>query len=99
MNPPYGKHTMEWLDKLHSHGNGFALVFSRTETKWAQKHIKLADAVLFLSGRISFIRENLFKSTNAACGSMILAYGKHNVDKLKNLRGIIFRKEECISIE
>lgn len=91
LNPPYGKNIGLWLDKLEDHGNGIALVFSRTETKWAQKHLKACDAVLFLNRRIKFIREDKIRSTNnAANGSMILAYGSDNVNALSSLDGIIF---------
>lgn len=31
-NPPYGRHTGAWLNKLADHGNGLALIFARTET-------------------------------------------------------------------
>ena len=47
LNPPYGKHTAIWLDKLKDHGNGIALVFSALETSWGQKHLKLCNSVFF----------------------------------------------------
>jgi hypothetical protein len=31
-NPPYGRETFLWLDKLAEHKNGTALIFARTET-------------------------------------------------------------------
>ena len=37
MNPPHGKYTNSWMDKLAKHNNGIALVFSRTDTAWFQK--------------------------------------------------------------
>lgn len=89
LNPPYGKGISKWLNKLAEHGNGIALVFSRTETEWAQNIIKKADAVNFLKGRIAFIRKDGIASTNAGTGSMLLAFGKENVEAIKKLPGVI----------
>jgi hypothetical protein len=89
-NPPYGKETGKWLEKMCSHGNGIAIVFNRLDTKWAQEQVKKADAVILLKGRISFIRKNGEKASTAACGSILLAYGKSNVDFLKNFEGILY---------
>ena len=33
LNPPYGTHTFEWMERLARHQNGLALIFARTETK------------------------------------------------------------------
>lgn len=90
MNPPYGRDIGKWLDKMLMHGNGVALVFSRTDTRWAQKHMDYADGVLFVKGRIYFISENLKVETNGGSGSMLLAYGSENVKYLKNINGILF---------
>jgi len=90
MNPPYGREIESWLEKLRKHGNGIALVFSRTETAWAQKHIRSADAVNFMKGRISFVRADGAQGTNAANGSMLLAYGRENVEAIRRVPGLFF---------
>lgn len=90
LNPPYGKDIIKWLDKLLGHGDGMALVFARTETMWAQKHMGLCDGFNLLKGRISFIPENGGKSTNASTGSMLLAYGETNLEYLYRLEGNVF---------
>lgn len=92
MNPPYGNDTPIWLSKLAEHGNGIALVFARTDTRWFHKYIPLADAICFIRGRIQFIpasqalqyADGLIRPTGGGCGaaSMLIAYGKHNVDAL-----------------
>ena len=87
LNPPYGKDVGVWLEKLERHGNGIALVFSRTETRWAQRALSKCDGVLFLKGRISFIHETGKKSHNASNGSMLLFYGKDNLKYKKSLPG------------
>lgn len=90
LNPPYGKSTGIWLRKLARHGNGIALVFARTETNWAQEIISKADAVNFLKGRIAFIRKDGKASSNAGTGSMLIAFGKHNVESIKTFSGVVF---------
>lgn len=89
LNPPYGSHVKKWLDKLYEHGDGIALVFSRTDTKWAQEHLSKCDGVNFLKGRVSFIHESGKHSHNASNGSMLLAYGEHNIKYLFNINGIV----------
>lgn len=78
LNPPYGRETSKWVDRLVDHGNGVALVFARTDAAWAQRAIKWADAVCLIAGRLSFIdgtgRER--KGHNAAAASMLLGYGE-----------------------
>lgn len=56
LNPPYGKQTGRWLERLAEHPDGgLALVFARTDTRDFQTHVlERADAVLFIAGRITF---------------------------------------------
>jgi len=54
-NPPYGRETFKWLKRLAEHGNGIALIFSRTETIGFHEEIwNKADALFFFKGRIRF---------------------------------------------
>lgn len=87
LNPPYGTHTKKWLKKLDEHGNGVALVFARTDCRWFHDHVVNAAAVLFLSGRISFVDGLGVTSTNGAgAGSMLIAWGGPNALALFNMR-------------
>jgi hypothetical protein len=90
LNPPYGKAISHWLGKLADHGNGVALVFARTETRWGQAMIGRAHAVNFLAGRIGFLRADGKPVTNAGTGSMLLAYGAANVEAVRRLPGLVF---------
>ena len=55
LNPPYGRATGTWLEKLANHGNGIALIFARTDTDMFFEQVwKRADAVAFLRGRLTF---------------------------------------------
>lgn len=82
LNPPYSE-VARWLDMLAEHGRGVALVFARTDTKWAQRHLRKATGVTFLKGRIKFLNDKFEESTNAGHGSMLLFYGekpKHGLE-------------------
>jgi hypothetical protein len=79
LNPPYGKQTQAWTDKLICHGDGIALVFARTDTAWCQRAMRAAGAVCFPAGRLSFIdgtQPGNRKGHNAAVASMLLGYGR-----------------------
>ncbi|OHD24257.1 MAG: hypothetical protein A2Y38_20025 [Spirochaetes bacterium GWB1_59_5] len=83
LNPPYGKHTSAWLEKMHNHRNGIALVFARTDCAWFHDYVAKADAVLFLRGRIKFVDGlGATGGGGAGSGSMLIAWGNHNVADL-----------------
>ncbi len=95
MNPPYGKHTPIWLERLALHGTGIALLFSRTDAAWFHKFVAIADAVCFVKGRTPFIHERNAKDyasgthknialERPGAGSMLIAYGKENASALEN---------------
>lgn len=76
LNPPYGRETPAWVDRLIEHGDGVALVFARTDAQWGQRALARADAVCFI-GRLSFVDGHRpeRKRHNAANSSMLLAFG------------------------
>lgn len=87
LNPPYGKQTPAWLDRMNTHRNGIALVFSRTDCKWFHDSISKADAILFLRGRIRFIDGlSVSKGTGAGTGSLLAAWGAENVAALERMK-------------
>lgn len=75
LNPPYGQETPRWLKKLANHGNGIALVFARTDTRWFHEYATRASLICFMAGRIRFIKSDGTKGATPGCGSMLLAYG------------------------
>lgn len=85
MNPPYGPQTYRWLSKLADHGDGFALIFARTETAgFFAQGWERADSMLFLRGRLTFYRVDGTKgSGNSGGPSVILAYGSKASEKLR----------------
>jgi hypothetical protein len=85
LNSPYGKQTGLWLEKFINHGNGIALVFSRTDTKWFHDYAVKGDAILFTKGRIKFYSPDINKQNyGTASGSLFVACGKSCVEALKN---------------
>ncbi|MCY1363126.1 phage N-6-adenine-methyltransferase [compost metagenome] len=86
LNPPYGRETARWLDRLADHGDGVALIFARTETDMFFRHVwGRADAVLFLRGRLHFHHADGKRAgANAGAPSCLVAYGRRNADQLAN---------------
>lgn len=79
-NPPYGRETFQWLQRLASHGNGTALIFARTETAGFHDEIwAKADAVFFFKGRLSFHHIDGRKGGSANAASCLVAYGFNNL--------------------
>ena len=84
-NPPYGKETFKWLDKLALHGNGIALIFARTETIGFHEQIwNKADGIFFFKGRLKFYHVTGRQGGTANAPSCLIAYGENNMEVLKN---------------
>lgn len=99
-NPPYGKATAAWLDRLSLHGNGIALVFARTETRMFFHSVwPRASTLLFLKGRLTFNRpDGSAPKTghNSGGPSVLIAYGSRAACRLKehaDLGAIVNLKE------
>ena len=83
VNPPYGRETGVWLRKLAEHGDGVALVFARTGTKWFQQVAAQASLVCFVAGRIRFVSGDTGQvGDSPGADSMLLAFGEHCAVKL-----------------
>lgn len=74
-NPPYGRETGRWLKRLARHGDGLALVFARTDTRWFHEYIPRATAVSYVVGRLRFVRDDGVRGEAAGAPSMLLAFG------------------------
>jgi DNA N-6-adenine-methyltransferase (Dam) len=86
MNPPYGRETVKWMDKLSKHGNGIALVFARVDVKWFQKYVwQQADMVFFFNNRLKFYtNDGALAGSGASAPSCLVAYGEQNVKSVLN---------------
>ena len=84
LNPPYSHPAIDYfMKKMSAHKNGIALLFNRADSTLFQEEVfQKADAVLFLWGRIRFFRENGIQGGSPGCGSVLVAYGKENVEAL-----------------
>lgn len=94
MNPPYGKHTKDWMKKLSDHGDGIALVFARTDVQWFQENIHNASLVCFISSRVKFHKGHIGDNSQVGTpgtGSMLIAYGKKATERLaQSGLGVLF---------
>lgn len=102
INPPYGPDIGLWMRRMIEHGNGIALVFSRTDASWFQEAMRQASAVLFLSGRVDFIpgKENQHKKSRAGAGTALFAFGPHCQIALRNLesRGVMVERPRQLQL-
>lgn len=86
-NPPYGNYAESWLEKCAMHGNAICLTFARTETKMFFRCVwDMADAVLFIKGRLKFFHVDGTEGDSAGAPSVLIAYGKGNVEILRNCK-------------
>jgi len=77
-NPPYGDQTGLWLKRMKQHGNGIALVFARTGTRWWHDVAPSADVICFISGRLRFINGETGEiGASAGADSVLMAWGRH----------------------
>ena len=92
LNPPYGGETGRWMRRMKDHGNGIVLIFARTETQTFHECVwGVADAVLWIKGRLTFYNVNGTKPKNSGgAPSVLIAYGKDNARRLQTC-GIIGR--------
>lgn len=76
LNPPYGRATAAWLGRLADHGDGTALVFARTGTRWFHEQAIRATALCFIAGNLAFVRGDGHEGTSTApAPSLLIAYG------------------------
>lgn len=88
LNPPYGRILPVWLERLNQHGDGIALVASRTDSRWFHRLVfNSADGIFFIKGRISFCQENGEPFKHPGFPSCLVAYGQSNMGVLRNLNG------------
>lgn len=93
VNPPYGQKTWQWIKKLAEHGNGIALIFTRTETYGFHSEVwSKADSILFICQRLFFYNVDGTRAKhNSGSPSCLVAYGKNNTKALRksNIKGFL----------
>lgn len=84
MNPPFGhqRNKRLWLGKFFDHGNGVALTPDRTSAPWWQEAANRASAVLFVAGKIKFIKPDGTIGESPGTGTTLFAAGPRGVAAL-----------------
>lgn len=84
LNPPYGRETGKWLEKLADHGMGTALIFARTETDMFFRCVwERAHSILFLRGRLHFHHvDGTRAKANAGAPSCLVSYSENDTESL-----------------
>lgn len=77
MNAPFGGRNglTPWLDKFFAHGNGIALTPDRTSAPWWQASARKADAILFIDGKVRFLRPDGSEGVSPSNGTTLFAIG------------------------
>lgn len=82
-NPPYDN-VEEWLRRAALHGNAIGLCWASTETGWFFRQIwNRAHGALFLNCRLAFYHVDGKKGGSPGKGSVLVAYGQENADRLR----------------
>lgn len=98
MNPPFGGRNAlhPWILKFFAHGNGIALVPDRTSAPWWQGMASASDALLFISGKVKFIRPDGTIGKSPGNGTVLAAAGQRAVSALVRAEtaglGLVFRR-------
>lgn len=84
MNPPFGGRNslMPWLERFFDHGNGIALTPDRSSAPWWQYAAGRSDAMLFVAGKIRFIRPDGTEGKSPSTGTTLFASGRRGTDAL-----------------
>lgn len=100
LNPPFDRYEVGyWITKLANHGNGIALLHARTEAQWFRPIWESSTAILFMSNRIKFCKQDGREhAANSGAPPVIVAFGRFNFSKLKfsGIPGVIISKWELV---
>lgn len=83
-NPPFGGRNglVPWLDKFFGHHDGIALTPDRTSAPWWQCAAARSDAILFVDGKIRFLRPDGTAGISPSNGTTLFAAGGRAVAAL-----------------
>lgn len=84
LNPPYGRKTFDWLDKLAETKSGIALIFARTETIGFHRSVwSKAHSVSFFKGRLKFHKECGKEANSANAPSCLVSYSEQDTQAIE----------------
>lgn len=78
LNPPYGAKRYDivpWLEKFCEHGDGVAIVPNRTATKWWQDVAHSSELLIFIEGKVKFLRPDGTEGKSPGYGNVLVAIG------------------------
>ena len=85
LNPPYGRETFKWLNKLSQHKKGIALIFSRTETIGFHEQIwNKAHSIFFFKGRLKFFKIDGSQGDCANAPSCLISYSEQDSNFIRD---------------
>jgi hypothetical protein len=88
LNPPFARGQMgRWLSKLHEHGNGIALAYVYTDTRWFVDN--RPDALFFPFPRVRYLGpggEGQGRTVSGGMATMLMAYGTECAEILEAAR-------------
>lgn len=83
LNPPYGRETFRWMDRLAEHKSGIALIFARTETLGFHETIwEKAHSLFFFKRRLCFYHVDGTQGDAANAPSVLVSYSAEDTDIL-----------------
>lgn len=96
LNPPYGSETKHWLQRVHHHNHGIALVFGRTDNRWFHDYVAHAAAICFIEKRIRFVDREGRAGGSPGAGSMLVAWGSDCVEAIHRSKlGLVMAPQRC----
>lgn len=95
-NPPFHRYLVgEFVNRMCAAGNGTMLLHTRTDTKWFQPIWDTASAILWLAGRVIFLKadgspatiekptsKHYGKHANSGAPVALIAFGAHDMEVL-----------------
>ena len=79
LNPPYGRASKPFFERMARHGVGTALMFARTDTQLFHQHVfPKASGILFLKGRVKFLTPEFEQRDRTNAPSCLIAYGSED---------------------
>ena len=96
VNFPYSD-SFNWMKKCSEEANKgceiIVLCFARTETKCWQQNVKNCTGINLINKRIKFLTADGIEKGNGNCPSVLIAWGENAFNRIKNVDGLIFRKD------
>lgn len=91
MNPPYGRNMGKWIEKAvkeSERAKVVCLLPARTDTKYFHTWIKpQAASIIFLQGRVAFLREGVDTVARAPFPSMVVIFDARTQSEAKGTPG------------